>query len=94
MAAAMMVAGCGSSYLAARKALITEKMGTGETGKTREELEKRWGKPVWERTYTRQSPACFKVEAFCNTETAAYVREEIILVAAELAATVHSKVSQ
>jgi hypothetical protein len=45
-------------------------------------------------TYTRQSPACFKVEAFCNTETAAYVREEIILVAAKLAATVYSKVSQ
>ena len=36
-------------------------------------------------TYTRQSPVCFKVQAFCNAETATYVREEIIRVAAELA---------
>jgi len=58
MAAAMMVAGCGSSYLAARKALITEKMGTDETGKMRDELEKRWGKPVWERTEADGTVAC------------------------------------
>jgi hypothetical protein len=58
MAAVMMVAGCGSSYLAARKALITEKMGTSETGKTREELENRWGKPVWERTEADGTVAC------------------------------------
>jgi hypothetical protein len=45
-------------------------------------------------TYTRQSPACFKVQAFCNAETTTYVREEIILVADGLAAAVHSKVSQ
>jgi len=37
---------CTSSYLSTREKFINERLYTNETGKTRAELEKRWGDPV------------------------------------------------